>query len=90
MALNIKNHDVETLAAELAAMTGESKTQTIRRALEERRDRLQLERPAPQAARELRKFLEREVWPAVPDVERGRRMTKAEEEKILGFGKAGA
>lgn len=33
MALNIKNAEVERLVAELAAMTGESKTQVIRVAL---------------------------------------------------------
>lgn len=34
MALNIKNREVERLAAEIAALTGESKTEAIRRALE--------------------------------------------------------
>ena len=32
MALNIKNPDVERLAAEVADLTGESKTEAIRRA----------------------------------------------------------
>ena len=40
MALNLKNADVERLAAEAARLTGESKTEAIRRALEERQARL--------------------------------------------------
>ena len=40
VALTIKNAEVERLAAEVAALTGESKTQAIRVALEERRRRL--------------------------------------------------
>ena len=40
MALNIKNAQVEDLATEIAGITGESKTEAIRRALEERRQRL--------------------------------------------------
>ena len=40
MALNIKNEEAERLAAEVARMTGESKTEAIRRALAERRQHL--------------------------------------------------
>ena len=40
MALNLKNAEVERLAAEVARLTGESKTEAIRRALDERRQRL--------------------------------------------------
>jgi len=40
MALNIKNRRVEDLANEIAEITGETKTEAIRRALEERRQRL--------------------------------------------------
>jgi antitoxin VapB len=36
MALNIRNHDAEKLAADLSALTGESKTEAVRKALEER------------------------------------------------------
>lgn len=35
MALNLRYSDVERLAAEVAGLTGESKTEAIRRALEE-------------------------------------------------------
>jgi hypothetical protein len=40
MALNLKNPEVERLAAEVARLTGESKTEAIRRSLEECRQRL--------------------------------------------------
>ena len=41
MALNIKNVDVERLAGEVANLAHETKTQAIKRALVERRARLQ-------------------------------------------------
>ena len=40
MPLNIKNLEVERLAEEIARLTGESKTEAVRKALEERRTRL--------------------------------------------------
>ena len=40
MALNIKDREAERLAAEVAALTGESKTRAIRVALQERKERL--------------------------------------------------
>ena len=42
MALTLKNPEVEALAAELAALTGKSKTEAVRQALLDRRDRLLL------------------------------------------------
>lgn len=36
MALNIRNPEAEKLAADLAALTGESKTETVMKALKER------------------------------------------------------
>jgi antitoxin VapB len=36
-----------------------------------------------------RRFLEREIWPLVPPGEMGRRLTKEEEEEILGIGPEG-
>lgn len=89
MAMNIKNDKVERLAEELAHMTGESKTAAILRALEERRERIAL---APSGKRRLAQaldFLEREIWPNIPRKLLGRRVTKRERERILGFGKGG-
>jgi antitoxin VapB len=39
---------------------------------------------------QMMRFLEREVWPRIPADERGRRLSKEEEEKILGYGPEGA
>jgi len=65
MALNIKNAQVEELAAEVAEITGESKTEAIRRALEERRRRLSFQIAQENRGDELRSFLEREVWSVI-------------------------
>jgi hypothetical protein len=35
MALNIRNHETEKLAADLAALTGETKTEAVTKALKE-------------------------------------------------------
>jgi antitoxin VapB len=84
MPLNIKNTEVERLAAEVARLTGESKTEAIRRALDERRRRLKGPAIEQRRARVLR-FLEKKVWPTLPQSERGRRLTRAEEDEILGL-----
>jgi antitoxin VapB len=90
MALNIKNAEVERLVDEVAALTGETKTEAVRRALEERRARLRT-RIADQARSErIRRFLEREVWAKVPRTQRGRAPDRAERERILGYGPEGA
>ena len=88
MALNLKNAAVERLADEVARLTGESKTEAIRRALEERRRRLK--GPSiEQRRRRVLGLLEKKVWPTLPEGERGRRLTRAEEDDILGFGPDG-
>ena len=88
MPLNIKNAEVERLAAEVARLTGESKTEAIRRALEERRRRLKSVSTDDRRARVLR-FLEKKVWPATPKSELGRRLSRDEEDAILGYGPGG-
>jgi antitoxin VapB len=88
MAMNIKNDAVERLAGEVARLTGESKTEAIRKALEERRRRL---KSAPGAERReaVLGFLKKRVWPQVPKEEIGRALTKGEEDAILGYGPEG-
>ena len=88
MALNLKNAQVERLAAEVAKLTGESKTEAIRRALEERRRRLKRPSVAERRARVLR-FLQSKVWPSIPRKALGRRLTRTEEDAILGYGPEG-
>ncbi len=88
MALNIKNAEVERLAAEVARLTGESKTEAIRRALDERRRRLKGASVERRRTRVLR-LLESRIWPTLPPDQRGRRLTRAEEDEILGYGPGG-
>lgn len=90
MAVNIKNERVERLLDEVAALTGETKTEAIRRALEERRDRLARRAVEVNPAERLLRLLEREIWPTIPASVRGTRLSKAEEEQILGYGPHGA
>lgn len=90
MALNIKDLETEKLAAEVAELTGESKTGAVRNALRERKDRLELERGGKEKRRgDLLRFMETEIWPQIPEGERGKPMTKAEREEILGYGPEG-
>jgi antitoxin VapB len=79
MALNIKSPEVEELVAAVAAMTGESKTEAVRRALLERRER----------GSSFLRYLEQEIWPKVPPGQLGRRLSREEEDEILGYGPEG-
>lgn len=89
MALNIKNQDVERLLEEVVQLTGETKTEAVRRALEERRQRLALGLATQQENKRLLSFLQDEVWPQIPAEILGTRLTKEEEENILGYGVLG-
>lgn len=89
MALNIKNTEVERLAEQVARLTGETKTEAVRRALEERKNRLAVRVADTSRAARLTAFLEREFWPTVPASELGRRLSRDEEETILGYGETG-
>jgi antitoxin VapB len=89
MPLNIKNPEVERLIAEIADLTGESKTDAVRKALEERKARLAYRISGNNRSTRLRRFLELEVWPNVPGKELGRRLSRRQEEAILGYGTEG-
>jgi antitoxin VapB len=89
MALNIKSSRVETLVVEVAAITGESKTEAIYKALLERRRQLAFQVVPQHRTDKLRKFLENEVWPAVPKRLLGKRLTRKEEDELLGYGAKG-
>lgn len=89
MPLNIKNEIVERLVDEVARLTGESKTEAVRRALEERKARLAYRLADGNRSARLQRFLENEVWPQVPAGQLGRRLSRAEEEAILGYGPEG-
>jgi antitoxin VapB len=89
MALNIKNQQVDMLLGEVTRMTGESKTEAVRKALEERRQRLAHEAAPIRDESALLAFLEDEIWPQIPVELLGTRLSKAEEEAILGYGAEG-
>ena len=78
MALNIKNPEVERLATEVADLAGETKTQAIRRALEERKSRLALRVVRLDRRGDFLKVLERDIWPKIPRRLLGRRLSRTE------------
>ena len=89
MALNIKNPAVEGLAREVAELAGETKTEAIRRALEERKERLAFRVVRRDRHADLLRFLREEVWTLIPRELLDRERDQAEEERILGYGPEG-
>ena len=89
MALNIKDAETEQLAAQVAALAGESKTRAVKTALRERKERLGARVTDRQRGRDLKLFLADEVWPQIPADVLGKPMTRAEREAILGYGPHG-
>ncbi len=83
MALNIKNPEVERLAAELASITGETKTEAIRKALEERKNRLIFQVIRRKRGESFLRFLEEEVWSKIPPSHLGQPPTPEEKDEIL-------
>lgn len=89
MALNIKNDEVERLVDEVVGLTGETKTEAVRRALEERRARLRFRISDNTRRDRIERFLEREIWSRVPECDLGHAPSHAEREEILGYGADG-
>jgi antitoxin VapB len=93
MALNIKDTETEKLVAEIAEMTGETKTGAVREALREKREKLRMDsiRQKGKPKRSTLEVLEQEVWPLLPEEALGQPpMSKEDEEELLGFGPEGA
>jgi hypothetical protein len=88
-ATNMNSPEIEKLASEVAKPAGETPTEAVRRALEERRSRLARRPRTGDRAERLRRFLEAEVWPLVPPEERRRRLSREEEDALLGLGEDG-
>lgn len=89
MAMSIKDRDAERLAAEIAAITGESKTRAVRVSLQERRDRLSLHFAGGDRGSNLLRFLREEIWPSIPSRLLGKGVSRRERERILGYGPKG-
>jgi antitoxin VapB len=88
MTLNINDTETEKLAAEVAEMTGDTKTGAVREALREKKRRLGLRAGTKEQRRQsLREYLETEIWPHIPEEELGKPpLTKAEIAEALGYG----
>lgn len=67
MGLNIKNPEVQKLAKQVAAETGETMTSAIQHALEEKLVRLQRERDVAEKKRRIREIID-SLPPAPPGV----------------------
>ena len=89
VVLTIENVEVERLATEVAQLTGESKTQAIEVALEERRQRLAGGIDPAARTAELLEFMEREIWAHVPAELRGQPHDSARDDEIVGYGPDG-
>ena len=89
MTTNIEDLEFDRLIGEIATLKGESKSEVIRKALEERLQRLAYWIPKGGRAERLRRFLEQEVWQTVSREKLGRTLTTEEEDSILGYGDDG-
>lgn len=89
MGLNIKNAEVERLAAEVARRFGETKTEAIGKALKERLARNKRSFDPEERKRRIMWTLENVIWPSIPPDQLGKRISKEEEEEILGIGPYG-
>jgi antitoxin VapB len=87
MTLNIEDTETEKLAAEIAEMTGDTKTSAVREALREKKKRLEMRSGGggkPKLG--LREFFEKEIWPLLPEEALGQPpMSKEDEEALLGY-----
>jgi antitoxin VapB len=93
MTWNIEDTETEKLAAEIAEMTGVTKTGAVREALREKKRRLEMDLSsrARKPKRSALEVLEQEVWPLLPEEALGQPpMSKEDEEELLGFGPEGA
>jgi antitoxin VapB len=86
VAIHIKNPAVTRLAAELASLTGDSKTEAIRKALEEKMARLSIIAARRARSAELARILGREVCTLARAGGRKRILTPAEVQELLAYG----
>lgn len=87
MDLHIEDTETEKLAAEVAEMTGDTKTGAVREALREKKERLEMRSGrGKRPKRDLREFFEKEIWPLLPQEELDQPpMSKKEVEDLLGY-----
>jgi antitoxin VapB len=87
VSLHIENPEVERLVAELVASTGETPDEAILHALQERRERI--ETSVEERIQRITERLERDVWSKLPPGTRGKPISQAEQDEILGYGPDG-
>jgi antitoxin VapB len=97
MALNIKDKEAEALVSKIAALTGETETEAVRQAAQERLERLErsqclrsggdrrLDYDPKQDAETFEYWFETEIRPLLKEENRGKPITKAEREEFLGY-----
>jgi antitoxin VapB len=88
MPLNLKNPEVDRLAAEVAALAKETKTEAVRKSLLERKARLTAA-PRSQPRSERAASVLKEFRAGFPPELLGKRLSRSEEDEILGFGPGG-
>lgn len=101
MALNIKDKQTEALVNEIASLTGETQTEAVRQAATERLERLEKSRRGrfggvrrlgydpKESAESFEYWFETEIRPLLKEENRGKPITKAEREQLLGYGPGG-
>jgi antitoxin VapB len=90
MAMNIKDPETERLVAEVARRTGKSKTAAVREAMREQLEQLDAAESRKRGGGgDFLQFLREEIWPQIPPEQRGKRLTREEEDEILGYGPYG-
>lgn len=89
MTLHIENARVEELLTEVTGLTGETKTEAVRKALEERLIRLSRTGGDTRRWERLQQVLETEIWARIPPEQLGRAPDRDEREGILGIPKLG-
>ena len=88
MALNLKNREVDVLAAEVASLAKESKTEAVRKALLERKARL-ISTTYSRKRSERSASILQEFRKTLPAKLLGKRLSRKEEDDILGYGPGG-
>ena len=88
MSLIIDDPEIERLVAEIAAATGASAPEALRRTLRERKEKLRAA-SLEERARRFREGMERDVWSKLPADSLGKPIPQEEQDEILGYGPDG-
>jgi antitoxin VapB len=89
MALHLEDPELAQLATEVADLARESEVEAVRKALLERKERLLESGARPQTRTDRAKPILDRFWANLKPDYRGRRLTREEEDELLGFGPDG-